>query len=32
MTSNRQVFSSDSAGTGDQGRECVVTCFLWLDL
>lgn len=32
VTSNHQAFSCDSAGTGGQRRECVVTCFLWLDL
>ncbi len=32
VTSNHQAFSCHSAGTGGQGRECVVTCFLWLDL
>lgn len=32
VTPNHQAFSCDSAGTGGQQGECVVTCFRWLDL
>lgn len=32
VTPSHQAFSCDSAGTGDEQREYVVICFLWLDL